>query len=651
MSSTQFTKGCDIYFAVHENGINDVMNRAMKFLPSFFNFTDVLSSSSSSACVQIGPDPTVAARGDPLLSRILPPASIYAPFVVPLQQSPLQLTPLSINLPNPLGYVLQLATMQVDFNPSNAIALPSSVPHPLPSQNLAIRAKVAAGMTCPSSQELSCFSLDLYAEFALKGASAQFLGMKMNALEIAGLKPDGLSDIIECYTEYLANQVFSWLSLQVNNLVSGPLPFNSLGGVVKELQVSPATVPNESNPAVEGDQLKLFMDVVSLQLNSVLGQSGTSQPGPSLKPPVSKALRSRTGTGPSDMTLAISSGTFGKIFNDVLSGGTIFEVPAPVPPVPMGQPFATQPWAQFGSSPIYVRYKVGASLAGGTVSLQNPASGQPNGSIKVNNLKILWNELKFQINIDLPKITVGAIHTNAVTIDVPGIGTVTLVPAVDFAGITLFGGADIQIPIDLSPLNLVSEASMSAEPVVYYGTGNPGIQNCPNRWQLYVVPQVPIFVWPVFSINLTNAITTGINQFFSNLFGQYPGPIVDAIKSALEAALTGVFSALSTIFSDLASVVESIVNMIVNDVPGIKSGLDQLLLNYFTSQAPIFEIPDPLVGPSPTSKNWGPNPLATVSLGGGGTLGPSTIILPLPLPYIGVTVNSNEMVMQGDIGP
>jgi hypothetical protein len=198
---------------------------------------------------------------------------------------------------------------------------------------------------------------------------------------------------------------------------------------------------------------------------------------------------------------------------------------------------------------------------------------------------------------------------------------------------------------------MVSEASMSAEPVVYYGTGNPGIQNCPNRWEFFVVPQVPIFVWPVFSINLTNAITTGINQFFNNIFGQYPGPVVDAIKSALEAALTGVFSALSTIFSDLGSMVQSIVDMIVNDVPGIKSALDQLFLDFFTSQAPIFEIPDPLVGPSPTSKNWGPNPLVAVSLGGGGTVGPSTIILPIPLPYIGVTVNSNEMVMAGDIGP
>ena len=224
--------------------------------------------------------------------------------------------------------------------------------------------------------------------------------------------------------------------------------------------------------------------------------------------------------------------TFGKLFNDVLSGGTIFQVPAPVPPVPPGQPFATQPWGQYGSSPIYIQYKVGASLAGGNVSLQDPAPGQPNGAIKVDNLKILWNELKFQVNIDLPQITVGAIHTSAVTIDVPGIGTVTLVPAIDFPGITLFGGGDIQIPIDLSPLNLVSEASMSAEPVVYYGTGNPNVQNCPNRWQFYVVPEVPIFVWPVFSFNLTNAITTGINQFFNNIFGQYPGPVVDAIKAA-----------------------------------------------------------------------------------------------------------------------
>jgi hypothetical protein len=227
---------------------------------------------------------------------------------------------------------------------------------------------------------------------------------------------------------------------------------------------------------------------------------------------------------------------------------------------------------------------------------------------------------------------------------------VTIIPAIDFPGITLFGGGDIQIPIDLSPLNLVSEATMTAEPVVYYGTGNPGsAQYDPNRWEFYVVPQLPIFVWPVFSFNLTNAITNGINQFFNNLFGQYPGPVVDAIKDALEAALTGIFSVLSSIFSDLTSVVQSIVDMILNDAPGIKAALDQLLLDFFTAQAPLFQLPDPLIGPNPTSQNWGPNPLSDVF--GGVSIGPPVIYLPIPLPYIGVTVNSNEVVVEGDMGP
>ncbi len=152
--------------------------------------------------------------------------------------------------------------------------------------------------------------------------------------------------------------------------------------------------------------------------------------------------------------------------------------------------------------------------------------------------------------------------------------------------------------------------------------------------------------WPVFSFDLNKAITDGINNFFKDIFGNYPDPVVNAIKSALEAALTGIFSSLSTIFSDLGSLVESIVDDIINDVPGIKSALDKLFLDYFTSQAPIFELQDPF----PNSKGfWGPNPAGALLQNS--PIGPNNIDLPMRLAYLGVTVNSSELTVEGDIAP
>ncbi len=646
-----YTKNCDFYFAIHENGINDSISLAMRFLPSFFNYTDKDNFCSKVACAPIKPDPSVEKNGDPIASKIYPPNSIYQSFVTQFPGAPIPLTPLTIQLPqNSLNYIFQLTNLQVDFSPGNAISLPTTVPHPLPDQNLALHAAASLGLSCPDNPEhINCFTINFYTELALKSSSSKFLDMKMNALDIPEFKPDGLRKTMDCYAMYLANEVFSWLSLQIDNLVSNPLPFTP-GGVVNNIQITPATIPHQNNPALEDDQLKLFMNLTSLDLNYTgVTPAASSGPTSSLLPPVSKALRSRPGTGPSDFTIAVSSGTFNKILTDIISGLTMFEIPAPTGTYNPMHPFSNQPWGKFDSPPIHIQYKVGVQLTGGNISLKDPVAGQPNGSIQVDNLQMLWDELKFQISIEIPSFTVGGIHTAAVTIPNPFGGTITIIPAIDWPGLT-FPGGTIQIPlIDLSPLNLVSEASFSAEPVVYYGKGNPAKSNCPNRWQFYVIPQVPIFVWPVFSFNLSNAIKTAINQYFSDLFGNSPGPVVDAIKSALTAVLTGASAILSDIFTDIDTVTQTIADMILNDIPGIKQGLDSLLLNYFTSQAPIFELPDPMKGPSPTSQNWGPSPLASISLPVNGSIGPANIILPIPIPYLGVTVNSKEIVIEGDI--
>ena len=59
-----------------------------------------------------------------------------------------------------------------------------------------------------------------------------------------------------------------------------------------------------------------------------------------------------------------------------------------------------------------------------------------------------------------------------------------------------------------------------------------------------------------------------------------------------------------------------------------------LLYDYLTNQAPPFEVPDP----------------SYVSLADPNTHRPANKI-PIPVEYLGVSVNSSEMVLEGDIGP
>lgn len=293
---------------------------------------------------------------------------------------------MNIHLPLP-DFIVQLSEMEVDFHPGNAITLSGTLPQ-LPGQQLALHARTFMGLSCPSREKnLDCFSLDLYAELALKNPyTTQFLNMYISALDVVGIEPDGLKNILDCYMIYLANQALGFASNQINHIVSTPQTVPNLYGVAT-VQVSPAAVAN--NPAVEDDQLKLFMNLVSFKLNEVIGPSGSSSPGSNLAPAISRSTRSRPGTGPSDLTVAISQATFSKIFGAMLNGGITLDIPAPpfpAPPPPHG-------WGLIGNtnSLFYAYYQVSASLQNGTISLQD------DGKISIKDLVISWDTLKFEI--------------------------------------------------------------------------------------------------------------------------------------------------------------------------------------------------------------------------------------------------------------
>lgn len=224
-----YTTNCDIYIAVHENGINDLMGRLMSEVPSLFNFgSRYIATYPQFACnpIQAAPiDPE-----DPLISPVdvsgIPPLLFNTslnPF--PTETPPIGTpVPFSLNIPIPSpDFLVQLSKVQVDFYPGNTIALPSTLTAPLPAQHFAFHAQTFAGASCPSTgkrtidenqrfrhprSDLDCFELDLYAEGVLKNpGSSRFLNMNLSGLDIMGFKPDGLRQLIDCYLMYFTNCV------------------------------------------------------------------------------------------------------------------------------------------------------------------------------------------------------------------------------------------------------------------------------------------------------------------------------------------------------------------------------------------------------------------------------------------------------------
>ena len=127
-----FTDRSDIFVAVHENGINQVVRHVMRQRPSLFNYgTELVERNRKLLCSPIDAAPAVLAKGNPLISvqNALP---IFG-------TDPL----LGMN------FVLQITKMEIDFAPGNVFALPPEL-NPLAKQRFALHGQVCGGLGCPT---------------------------------------------------------------------------------------------------------------------------------------------------------------------------------------------------------------------------------------------------------------------------------------------------------------------------------------------------------------------------------------------------------------------------------------------------------------------------------------------------------------------
>ena len=267
-----FTANSDLYGAIHEEGINRVAVHIMRQRPSLFNYgTALVARNPELLCERIDAAPAVIDRGNPLVT-------IEDPLPV-----------LGTNGAFGVNFCFQLTKAEIDFHPGNVFNLPPELSPPLAAQRFALHVRVCGGLGCPPKEildrlqppppskeplthvpppqppvvlptrQLECFCIDLYVvghvEVTGAAGSQKLLG-KVDGLEIVDIRPKGLENSVECYLNLLLRlAILPRTAIAIEKMVFDLLKLATI--TLSATPVSPA-VPN--NPAIEDDQLKVFVD-------------------------------------------------------------------------------------------------------------------------------------------------------------------------------------------------------------------------------------------------------------------------------------------------------------------------------------------------------------------------------------------------------
>ena len=609
-----FTSNCDVFLSVNEAGINLVVGHVMRQRPSLFNYgTDAVMRNPRLLCEPISAAPAVFARNNPLITREAP---------VPIIGTKPQYG---------LDYVIQLTRAEVDFSPGNVIALPAELNPPLPAQRLALHFQVCAGLGCPSddlvtsllhqhqrtdgrqtdiivlpSTQLNCFCLDVYAigDARIVGpANDERVFPNVDALDIVDIKPDGLENSLLCYVE---------LMLKLGLLADGfsiPNLTQSFMGITVSPVPTPVSAAVPFNPALEDDQLKLFVNVTATAppptVQPCVPTGGGPPPPP---PPPTRSIGWGAGPaispGPNHLTVATSAPLVGTMFASVRNAF---------------HPCFT-PSGSFG--PFTARLAAGGHLENGTVTLAN------DGTISITDLALKWDTLKLNLDVDIPQICVGGFCI----IPNPFDGCLVRAPQ-----ICIFGGhPDFTIPLDLSGL-VTSRVTATVRPLIRYGvetTRPPTMSDLdaedagiPNLWAVFLDPtflHIEFVDIPDFVANLLQSL---VDTAVDNLLGGLPGWAKDLIKSILGGAI-GIIRTILGIPGDIITWLSNLLGVDLNLFDLVTTALGQLLLR----DMPLFQIEDPYKVMEPQTT---PVPLIPVKI---------------PVRDLAVQVNSAEMVLQAKVG-
>jgi len=267
-----FTDDCDLYGAVHEDGINRALRHLMRQRPSLFNYaTADIAANRELWCTKVEAVPEVQAHGNPLFT-LMPPLPLLGADAPPVG----------------IGFIAQLSLARVDFHPGKLIPLPGELQPPLNEQRFALQFHACAAIECPSSELVDripvggprtpnytvadipqkevllpgrthCFCFDVFAVGSVSrqvAAGRDVLLGRLEALDIVDIRPDSLEANLVCYVKTAVNVVLreklaiAWKALLLS------FPLLDLATVTLAPTGNP---PRPFNPAVEDDQVKVFV--------------------------------------------------------------------------------------------------------------------------------------------------------------------------------------------------------------------------------------------------------------------------------------------------------------------------------------------------------------------------------------------------------
>lgn len=191
-----------------------------------------------------------------------------------------------------LSFCAQLTEVKLDFHPGNTITLPAELSPPLGEQRFSLHFQICGTIGCPSDDQVdtiqptppptygekgptapppvnlhgnpNCFCLDVFAighvERIFVAGKESLLG-KVDDVDIVEIKPDALEENLTCYLKTAVNVILrEKLTIPIEKFFfSFSLP-TTLFSPPTTISFSPTPDPPiPYNPAIEDDQLKVFM--------------------------------------------------------------------------------------------------------------------------------------------------------------------------------------------------------------------------------------------------------------------------------------------------------------------------------------------------------------------------------------------------------
>jgi hypothetical protein len=275
--------------------------------------------------------------------------------------------------------------------------------------------------------------------------------------------------------------------------------------------------------------------------------------------------------------------------------------------------FAKSDSASFG--PFSAEYAVAAHLENGSIQLNN------DGTIEISALDVVWDTLQVKVCFNIP----GFCIPGFCVIPDPWNGCLVGIPEICIGG-------PICVPLDLS--GLVSEVSKFRARLTTKYFVDPGrlpgwsdleaeFNGKSNMWQVFIDPDlvsvdpvdVPASIANIFENFVENAIRNGLPGpgFIKDAIMWLIGPVIDLIKSGLD------------ILDDLEDFVQNLLGIHF----GIFGIIQTAVADYFANKYPIYEFEDPY-------------PILPQETG--------LIPVKIPLRKLAATVNTNEMIVTGDVG-